>query len=77
MGLSILNPAVAMSMNMNQLEVKFYTWNTVSAPAVFSTSDDYVFMKQDATRIPSSTVSWTDTSYTRHTFAKIADQVSV
>ncbi len=54
---------------MNQFVVKYYTWaDGVSTPAIFATSDDYVFMKQDATNIISPALTFTSTSYTHHDY---------
>lgn len=54
---------------MKQFVIKYYTWaDGVSTPAIFATSDDYVFMKQDDTIIPSSVLTFTSTSYTHHDY---------
>jgi len=37
---------------LNNFEIKYYTWlNDDNPPAIFATSDDYCFNKQDASQI--------------------------
>ncbi len=40
-------------------------------PALFSTSDDYVFFKQDSSYISSSTLSYTSSYEAPHTDVKV------
>ena len=54
--------------NKNMFTIRYYTWpDHMSRPAIARGSDDYCFMKQDSTRIPSGTIS--NTRYTTATYA--------
>ena len=59
---------------------RFYTWEDGPNPILLTTEeniDDYVFMKQDGTNIPSSTLTYTSTFVDKHTFAEIPHQLYV
>jgi hypothetical protein len=69
MGKAIMNPSTIGSVDMNQFVIKYYTWaGGISTPAIFATSDDYVFMKQDNTNILSSVLTFTSTSYSHNDY---------
>jgi hypothetical protein len=80
-GLAFLNPVSATTLNMNQFVVRYYTWpDGQSNPGVVAASDNWCFMKQDSTRISSSTISFNSLSssyYTPHTSINVPAQIYV
>ncbi len=68
-----MNPMSAGSINMNQFVIKYYTWpDGIATPAIFSNSDDYVFMKQDNSNIGSSALTFTSTAWAHNDYAAIS-----
>ena len=58
------------TMYLNNFVIKYYTWsNDDNPPAIFATSDDYCFMKQDSTRLSGSAyLTYTSITTGHHDF---------
>jgi hypothetical protein len=71
-GLSITNPTLTTSVNINLWTIRYYTWpDGTAAPILAANSDDYCFMKQTSTNLPSSTLSYSGPSYSPHNYFKV------
>lgn len=74
-----MNPLIKLSgsdrMYLNTFVIKYYTWaNDDNPPAIFATSDDYAFIKQDITQIPSTTyLTYTSITNPHHDSASISE----
>lgn len=72
-GLSIINPINNSTIYYNQFVIKYYTWVGTAVPALYASTDDYVFFKQDSTYINGgSTITYTGTYYDKHTDVKFS-----
>ncbi len=82
-GKAIINPVSKLDssdrMYLNKFVIKYYTWaNDDNPPAIFATSDDYCFMRQDLTRLSSSAfLTYTSTTVGHHDYADISEEVYV
>ena len=80
-GKAIMNPVSRLGVSdrvfMNQFVVKYYTWaNDENPPAIFATSDDFCFMRQDSTQISSSVfLTYTSTTIGHHDYAEISEEI--
>ena len=67
-----IRTAIDKGTNINQFVVKYYTWpDTMSMPSIPARSEKWAFMKQDSSRMSSSTLPRTDyttTKYARHNY---------
>ena len=80
LGKAIINPLSKMAaldrVLLNQFTIKYYTWaNDDNPPAIFATSDDFCFMRQDSTRLSGSVfLSYNTSSITvgHHDYAEIS-----
>ena len=53
--------------NRNMFTIRYYTWpDTMTKPTISRGNDDWCFMKQDSTRITSSTISNTKFYYANY-----------
>lgn len=58
-GFAFISPVVSTSINFNKFVIRYYTWpDGQSKPNIVAGSDDWCFMKQDDTNIPSGTMSF-------------------
>lgn len=78
-GLAIINPLSKLGASnrvyLNNFVIKYYTWaNDDNPPAIFATSDDYCFMRQDSTRLSgSSYLTYTSTTGSHHDYADFSE----
>ena len=80
-GLAVQNPSNNASVPVNSFTVRYYTWpdSLVVAPTITG-GDDYCFLKQDATQLPSTTINYQTYSssyYTPHTSVEVPERVYI
>lgn len=82
-GKAIINPVSKLGsldrMYLNNFVIKYYTWaNDDNPPAIFATSDDYCFNKQDSSYLSNTAfLTYTSTTVGHHDFAEISEEVYV
>jgi hypothetical protein len=84
-GKAIINPLTELGASdrvyTNNFVIKYYTWaNDDNPPAIFATSDDYCFMRQDSTVLSASNyIQYNASSVTdgHHDVAEIDEEIYV
>lgn len=81
MGKAFQNANTNTSFNINTFKIRYYTWpDGITKPSIVAGSDDWCFLKQDSSRLPSSSLtftSFTSTYYTPHSTLIIPDKIYV
>jgi hypothetical protein len=79
--LAIQNPVNNVTINFNQFTIRYYTWpDGQDQPNIAAGSDNWCFMKQDSSLIPSNTISFntfSTTYYSPHTYLSVPKQIVV
>jgi len=71
-GLAFQNPILNSSINLNQFIIRYYTWPVgTTNPGVTAGNDNWCFMRQDSTLLTSSSISFSSTYYTPHTYVNV------